>query len=478
MIVNDDLDLQNASQSRYRGFAIICTIIACVGVLMFMASLWKQSVGLGILGLLIAGPFALGKKIFESLEAPTSLSRAHVEGAKTLVLSAPQDHDGIPIGHARMPENMEPLHTLIEGATGTGKTQLLKQMVDYIRKRGDGLVVVDTGYDLHKTFGQRDDIILSPFDASSPGWMPHNEVRIPSDWNALAETLIPAGEGSAKEWNAMARAMFSSVCRGYQRTIKDAGEKFDSAELFQLLTAAPVGAVAPFLEGSAAASLADNEKGLTNVRMSFFDALGFWQDLKPGNFSVRNWVANPDRQSIFIPHTKRTLPASRTLIATWLDQIITEACDQGENRDNRVWIIIDELSSLGRIHALESAVTELRKTGFRVVCGIQNYEQVEQRYTRTGAVTISNNLSNKVILRANNEVAAERASKLIGDARHRITTRGSSGQSTSTNVQETVERVVLPSQILSLPDLHAYVRFAGAEQTLATQIPIFGKGFL
>lgn len=453
MIVNDDLSQQDAVQAHYRGLTFVCTAFACAGILMFMAALWRQSVGLGILGLLLAGTFTLGKKIFESLASPTSLSRAHVEGAKTLKLIAPQKQNGIPIGNARMPEGMEPLHTLIEGATGTGKTQLLKQMVDYIRKRGDTVVVVDTGYDLHKSFGQANDIILSPFDPASPGWMPQNEVRSPTDWNALAETLIPQGEGSAKEWNAMARAMFAGVCRGYQSMVKDAGEKFDAADLFHLLTAAPVSAVSPFLEGSAAASLAENEKGLTNVRMSFFDALGFWQDLKPGNFSVRDWVAITDRPSIFIPHTKRTLPASRTLIATWLDQIITEACDQGENRKNRVWIIIDELSSLGRIPALESAVTELRKTGFRVVCGIQNYEQVEQRYTRTGAVTISNNLSNKVILRANNEVAAERASKLIGDARHRITTRGSSGQGMSTNVQESVERVVLPSQILSLPDL-------------------------
>ena len=182
------------------------------------------------------------------------------------------------------------------------------------------------------------------------------------------------------------------------------------------LTAAPVDQIAPFLAGSAAASLADNEKGLMNVRMSFFESLGFWSDLKPGSFSMRDWVGRKDRPSIFIPHTKRTLAASRTLIATWLDQLITEAVDRGEDRDNRVWIVIDELSSLGRIPALEDAVTELRKTGFRVICGIQNYEQVEQRYTRTGAVTITNNLSNKVILRANNEVAAKRASDLIGSA--------------------------------------------------------------
>ena len=76
-----------------------------------------------------------------------------------------------------MPLGAEPLHTLIEGATGTGKTQLLKQMVEHIRARGDTIVVVDTGYDLYKVFGRDGDIVLSAFDPASPGWMPQNEVR-------------------------------------------------------------------------------------------------------------------------------------------------------------------------------------------------------------------------------------------------------------------------------------------------------------
>lgn len=401
-------------------------------------------------------------------------TRKRLAGSTVDVLLENQESDGVPIGKARMPERVEPLHLEIAGATGTGKTQLLKQIFSYLRGRGDTVIVVDTNSDMFHTFGQPGDILLSTFDSRSPGWSPVNEIERPTDWNALAETLIEEGEGNSKEWNLMARAFFAAVARGYHKTVQEAGEPFDLGEFFHLLTAAPPEDVFPFLVGSAAAPLVQNEKHLSSIRIGFASSLSFIQDLRPGDFSVRKWVqqgaGGKKRPSIFIPHKKSTLAASRTVIGTWLDQIINEACDEGENSENRVWIIIDELSSLGRIPALETAVTELRKTGFRVIVGIQNYEQIEQRYSKTGAATISNNLSNKVIFRANGSEAAERASKLIGDVRNRVT----SVSSTSTvSVNEQVERVVLASEILALPDLHAFVKFAGSDTALLTEIPIY-----
>ena len=499
----DRIEQEKAAEAEYRRFIQIRNLWFKVMIGLSILPILAQVVGArGSHPLIVPGAVSLVAAvivgvvgvvaflIYISKPSEARQVRERLAGSTVDVLTEDQEGDGVPIGKARMPERAEPLHTLIEGATGTGKTQLLKQMMAYIRARGDTVVVVDTNLDMFETFGKPGDILLSPFDSRSPGWSPSNEIDAPTDWNALAETLIEPGEGSAREWNAMARAFFAAVARGYNQTVQEAGEPFDFRELVHLLTAAPPEEVEPFLVGSAAASLGQNEKGMNNIRMSFYESLAFVQDLKAGDFSARRWVqagANGQpRPSIFIPHTKRTLAASRTLIATWLDQIISEACDQGENSNNRVWIIIDELSSLGRIPALETAVTELRKTGFRVIVGIQNYEQIEQRYTKTGAATIGNNLSNRVIFRANGPEAAERASKLIGDARHRITSisktssssssdgkGGGSSHSTNVSVNEQVERVVLPAEILALPDLNAFVKFAGSDTTLLTEIPIY-----
>src|SRR5690606_14771541 len=204
-------------------------------------------------------------------------------------------------------------------ANGRGKTQILKNMLDFIRARGDTVVVVDSNYELHKTFGRPDDVILSIFDDGSPGWLPLNEIRRPSDWSAMARSLISEGEGNAAEWHAMARAMFAAVGRRYQEECERAGVEFDHGEFFKLLTSANAEILRPLLEGTTASSLLENDRGLSSVRMTFLDALAFWDEMRPGDFSVREWVEGDPaaRPSIWIPHRKSELATSKTLISCW-----------------------------------------------------------------------------------------------------------------------------------------------------------------
>lgn len=411
------------------------------------------------------------------------VQRQHTEGAKLVKLANPVKSEGVPIGNARMPHQAEPLHMLIEGAPGTGKTQMLKRLVDYVRHRGDTVIVVDSNYDMHKALSRPGDIVLSAFDESGPGWLPQNEIRSPADWSALAQSFIGDGRGDAAQWHQMAKAMFSAVARGYQREVEKAGEAFDHRELFHLLTQAPAADLAPFIAGTAAAGLAENEKGLANVRMTFFDTLKSWEYLRSGSFSVRDWVENgvdgPARPSIFIPYRTRQLGDAKNLISCWLDQIITTAIDAGENRDNRVWVVIDELSGLGEIPGLKQAVAQLRKTGFCIVTGIQAMEQIEDVYGRNGAISITANLGNKVILRTTDAASAERQSKLIGDARFRIINASQTqGEKISTNqsAKDEVSRIVLASEIMALPDLNALVHWAGADTWFYTPVPIYQPG--
>lgn len=78
----------------------------------------------------------------------------------------------------------------------------IKGRYQSLRARGDTVVIVDTGYDMWSTFGQPDDVILSPFDPAFPGWLPMNEIRSPADWSALVQSLSAGSSACSYQYGS------------------------------------------------------------------------------------------------------------------------------------------------------------------------------------------------------------------------------------------------------------------------------------
>ena len=109
---------------------------------------------------------------------------------------------------------------------------------------------------------------------------------------------------------------------------------------------------------------------------------------------------------------------------------IFEAMSGKEDRDQRLWFVIDELDALGPVEGLKDALARLRKFGGRCVLGFQSIAQVSGTYGAAGAQTIVENCGNTLILRCSgseNGGTSQFASRLIGDREviRRQTTRGS-----------------------------------------------------
>lgn len=393
----------------------------------------------------------------------------------------------------------ETQHTQIEGATGTGKSQAIKCLLQAALERGDAVIAVDGEHDLFGTFGgdvegtatgpvTRFDIM--DLDAQTH-WSPLHEIERPADWDQLAQGLIGNGTGDAAEWRSMAKALFAAVGAGYARSCAEEGRAFSNREFFDLLISAPDDALIPFVSGSPAAALIGNGKGLSSVRMSLLDPLRFFQYLpeyaaSETGISLRKWMAEvmatDKQQRMFITFKKRDLPTVRNLVAGAIDLIISTAVDEGKSQ-RPIWLVIDELAGLGEIPALLMGAAELRKTGVRLVVGLQDYDQVEEIYGRHRAASITNNLSNKLILRATSGAAAERLSHSLGE--HKVVVHGESsskskkfmGDTTKTesiSLSERDERIVMASEILSLPDLTGFVRMTGESTVYKTPIPVHG----
>jgi type IV secretory pathway TraG/TraD family ATPase VirD4 len=180
---------------------------------------------------------------------------------------------------------------------------------------------------------------------------------------------------------------------------------------------------------------------------------------------------------LFMPYKAGQIAALKSMIATWMRLAIFEAMNAQENRDQRLWLVIDELDALGAIDGLKDALARLRKFGGRCVLGFQSMAQVSGTYGAGDAQTIVENCGNTLILRCSgseNGGTSQFASRLIGEREvlRRQISRGSdrdggwsarsSRRSKNISEQHVTEVAVMPSEIEQLPDFTGYLKHASA----------------
>jgi hypothetical protein len=114
-----------------------------------------------------------------------------VQGPTTLreVLLAPRWRRGV----IRIPQDVETSHLLVVGSTGTGKSQLLVQLMHEIKYRDEGAIIYDPDGEFAAEFydPKRGDIILNPLDKRCPYWCPASELAGNEESLTLAAALFP-----------------------------------------------------------------------------------------------------------------------------------------------------------------------------------------------------------------------------------------------------------------------------------------------
>ena len=375
----------------------------------------------------------------------------------------------------------ETKHFKLIGATGTGKSTAIRELIGAALRRGDRAVIADPdgGYTARFHDRYRGDIVLNPFDPGSVRWDWFAELRKPYDVEELAHGLIPTSDdASGREWRGYARTFFTAVAR---RCLQFGWR--DPGELWRLLAVASADELRPLVAGTPAQPFLDPDNArmfgsIRSVTGSAIAALEYVRAQRAAPFSVREWVS--DRRSagaLFIPYKAGQIAALRSIIATWMRLAIFEAMSQAEDVDQRLWFVVDELDALGPIDGLKDALARLRKFGGRCVLGFQSLAQVSSTYGTGDAQTIIDNCGNTVFLRCSgseNGGTSHFASRLIGEREmlRRQRSRGSDrdeifssrGRRRSTSISEQLatEVAVLPSEIEQLADLTGFVKTASS----------------
>ena len=385
---------------------------------------------------------------------------------------------GVPIAR-----DDETRHFKLIGTTGTGKSSAIRGLLAGALDRGDRAVITDPEGAYRARFydRRRGDAILNPFEALSVKWDPFAEIREPWDVDHLASGLIPATEdASGREWRGYARTFLTAVAR----RCWECGRR-DPGELWRLLTIATSAELRPIVAGTPAQPFLEPENArmfgsIRSVAGSAAATFEYVQAQRARSFSVRDWV-HSGRGVLFIPYSAAQIAALHSIIATWVRLAIFEAMGGSEERDQRLWFVVDELDSLGAIDGLKDALARLRKFGGRCVLGFQSVAQVSSTYGNGEAQTIVENCGNTLILRcagSEHGGTSQFASRLIGEREviRRQTARGrdreslfaarGARRSTSVSDQHVTEMAVLASQIEQLPDLTGYLRTASSSDWL------------
>lgn len=366
-----------------------------------------------------------------------------------------------------MPFKNEGLHLLVNGATGTGKSvALLAMLFDIFKRAGDRAVILDPEGESYSKFGRNKDKILNPYDERTEGWSFYNEIRSDYDFQRYALSLIPASNTSeGEEWARFGRLIVESVAQ----KLHAQGDK-SIKSLFEYCTIVPSEDLRAFLEGTKAESLfagsSEASKALTSARFVISEKLSRHLDMPQGDFSIRDWLEDPNGGNLYITWREDQAAALRPLISAWVDVICTSVLSLPVESQRRLWLFVDELASMEKLASLIDALTKGRKKGLRVVAGIQSVSQLDYIYGKDEATILRSCFRNMLVLggtRADPETCEE-MSKGLGDhevERSKFSRNQSKDISRGVSDDTVRERVVMPSQIAQLPDLTAFVAFAG-----------------
>ncbi len=407
-----------------------------------------------------------------------------------------------------IPFDVEFLHFLENGSTGTGKSVAIKEVVSCIQKRKqlyrdfnnkesdknkhkqlDRIIAIDPNGDLYSIFADesKGDILINPFDDRTQGWNMFNEIRTDYDYDRFSFSIVPKTEGESEKWNSYARLLLRE-CMKYQRKISDNPSMRD---VQYMATVLDDDTLKEMLAGTDAESMfvKGADKALGSARFTLADRLPAFNLMPDGGFSILQALQDDSNVGdIYITWRQDQVNALKPLITTFADIFINGILSLPPSKKRSLFVFLDELASMDAISSLTDGLEKGRKHGLKVFAGVQSIKQIEKIYGKNQSIILMSCFRNLIPLggSSSDSETNEYMCKAIGKMeveREKISKTSGSSKSESKEIVTSIEDVVLASEISSLPTLHLFIKFAGHFPVTRTKLewedfPIVNKGFI
>lgn len=445
--------------------------------------------GIGAWFLLAASLFWSGKKQKDNqlLEGVQQISLKKY----TQYLKKHKIKNAFKLGNAFWTKNSEVQHLLVTGDTGTGKTQLINQLLIAIRKLGDMVIVYDPKGDMVRDFYHADkDIIYSPFDTRSPKWDVWQDLNTIQAIETFAEAIIKESPNKDEFWSKSARmVLVASLTKAKQQSMS-----FSLA--LDMIMNQNIDDISQWLDGTEVASDFSNPKTAATVLTELKSqarALRYLPEVKNSDiqppFSINSWLTSRFDQSenmpntsqpwLFLPVQKKYKASAKPIMSAQIELISNFILSQPTSRQRRIWLIIDELPSLGKLSALPDLLAEGRGYGVASVLAIQNFSQLLKIYGKDDAHNLAGLCSSIVSMRTSDPQTAEYLTKRFGkQLRKEVQTnqslsKGKAGSFSQGQTENISERpAVSETELHTLPDLKAFFKANGVPNPVKIDISI------
>lgn len=336
-----------------------------------------------------------------------------------------------------IPHAYETRHVLIAGSTGTGKSVMLCQFIASVRQQK--MLIYDRKGELFAKFGREKDILWNPYDKRFCGWSIFNEFELYEGLNHIPEELVN-----------LANSLFSVASDNKNRAFYDGGASiFKSSCCYLKINGMTTNQeLCDFFNagvGKIKSAIDTLPKGLQeglafligegDVVASFMSCLmektKAFQSLvgQDGDCSIRAWAkTRASDQTLFLSTAGENDTIYQPILTMLIDIIGSEIRAMPENPERRIYLFLDELSSLQPLVTLKMLLREGRSKGASCILGTQTMAAIEGKYGKADSADIFGLCNSLLIFRTNEPGQSEYFAKALGNV-ERIKIRQSNGES-------------------------------------------------
>ena len=376
------------------------------------------------------------------------------------------------------------LHLGIGGASQTGKTNAINQLLVSRRAANEKVLIVDPGGEFYARFGKKGDVILSLHDTRASKWDFWSEGVSEEE---MAKALVEVRDGmdaSSKFFQTTGRAVLTSLFKIAGKHAVPLRElwrlaNLDAETLQQVLKTQNEISHRYLGQGDSGQSSGVIATSLMNFEFLKYlnhhaRAREIEKRLQEKAFSIRNWVLDDEATNwVFLVATDSHWEQTKPLIRLWFDIASTAILERENTTVNGsqkpllpLWLVCDEISTVGLLPSLPKVLDRGYKYAGRLVLGFQSQAQITQIYGPDATQNIMQGLQNILIFAANESKLAREFSERLGkteveEYESSVTpANGKNPERISISTKQRKKESVTEDEIRSLPENHGYLKLA------------------